>query len=106
LHFGDGRRAFKRRVVAGPDAHQHDVVVIVDEARHHCATAQVDLARARAQALAAAGSDGGDPPVLDRDLGRGGSGTVHRDEAAVGQPQITRTCAGIRTRGLPEECGR
>ena len=65
--------AFERRVIPGPDAEQDDVVVVVDEAGHDGAAAQVDLARAGAEALIAARADGRESAVLNRDLGRRGS---------------------------------
>ena len=73
LHLGDRGRAFERRVIPGPDAEQDDVIVVVDEAGHDRAAAQVDFARARTQALIAARSDSREPAILDRDFGRGGS---------------------------------
>ncbi len=47
LHLGDRRRRFERRVIAGADPEQDDVVVVVDEAGHDGPAAQIDLARAR-----------------------------------------------------------
>ena len=94
LHLGDRGRRLERRVIAGPDPEQDDVIVVVDEAGHDRAAAQVDLARAGTQTLIAARTDGREPAVLDRDLGRRRSARIHRHEPAVGQSQI----AGARAR--------
>ena len=42
LHFGDGTRGFQAHVMARTQTQQHDVVVIVDQSRHHRAAGKVD----------------------------------------------------------------
>ena len=94
LHLGNRRRRLERRVIAGPDPEQDDVIVVVDEAGNDGAAAQIDFARAGAEPLPAARADGGEPAVLNRDLADRGPARVHRDDPAVGQSQI----AGARAR--------
>ena len=46
LYVGDRRRRFDPRVMARTQAERHDMVVIVDQTRHHGAPVQIDRFRA------------------------------------------------------------
>ena len=82
-------------MIAGAIPEQDDVIVIVDKAGHGRAPAQVDLARARTEALVLARPDGREAAILNRDLGDGRPSRVHRHDLAVGKSQVARTRAGI-----------
>ena len=64
LHIGDRVRVFERRVVPWTVAHQHQVVMVVDDPRHHGAAAQVDHHRLRSALHAGRMADFDEPPVL------------------------------------------
>jgi hypothetical protein len=104
LHLGDRCGAFERRVIARPDAEQHDVIVVVDEAWDDRTAAKVDLARAWARTLIPARADRGEAAVLDRHLAHRRIATIHRRDLAVGQMQIARVGARIDLR-LPRLSG-
>jgi hypothetical protein len=97
LDVGNRRRVLERRVVAGADAEQDDVIVVVDEPGDDRASVQVDGACAGAEALpAAARAHRREAPVLDRHLAHGAAAGVHRDDVAVDQAQVAGAGAGRR----------
>jgi hypothetical protein len=66
---------------------EQDVVVAVDDPRHHGAPAQVDGPRAIAVVVAAAVTHGGEPAVLDQHGGHDLVARVHRMDPAVDEPE-------------------
>ena len=99
LHVGDRRRRFESGVVSRPDAEQHDVVVVVDQAGNGGAAAQVDDLGARAQPPAAA-ADAGNDAVLNRHLGDDRVLRVHGGDLAVHEPEVARSGAAGGARCL------
>ena len=90
LHVLDRQRVLERRVEAGPVAHQHDVVVVVDDPRHHRAAAQVDDLRVGPVAPPRRVADLGEAPVRDR-YGRDDRVlVVHRVYLAVDEHRVRR----------------
>ena len=88
LNVRDGVRVLQRRVVPGSIAHQHDVVVVVDDAGHDRASLQVDHLRALALMIAGTLTDLGEPSVLDGHLRHDAVRAVHRVDLAVPQDEI------------------
>ena len=86
-HLGDRARVLDARVVARPQAEQHDVVVVVDDARHRGAPAQVDLARAVVVAVARIVADRDEAAVADQDRGHHPVPLVQGVDLAVDQAQ-------------------
>jgi len=98
LHVRDRRRGFEARVVAGPQAEQDDVVVVVDEAGHDRPALEIDRPRAWAE-RAAALAHRREHAALNRYFGRGRVLRVHRLELAVDEAEVARAVAA-RGRGL------
>jgi hypothetical protein len=101
-HVGEGVRVLQRRVVAGPVAHQHQVVVVVDDARDRGAAAQVDQLGMAGQASPCRGepvAGVADPSIVDgQDLD---DAAGHRVDLAVEQHQVAGRQRGAR----PGRCG-
>ena len=74
-------------MVAGAVAHQHDVVVIVDDAGYHGAAAQIDDAGSGA-GRASGAVDGREAAVADRYRVRHGVVAIHRVDPAVDEDEF------------------
>ena len=91
LHVRDRVRVLQRGVVTGPVAHQHDVVVAVDDAGDRGPPAQVDQPRLVLEPVlgrvdVVAGVH--DPALADRDDADHPVAVVHRVDPAVVQDQV------------------
>ncbi len=94
LNVFDRGSCFEPCIVAGTQAQQHDVVVIVDQSRHCRAAAQIDglgaRARLRPRKIEA--------PVLDGHRRQNGIARVHGHDLSVDQAQIAGAGAVVGRR--------
>ena len=87
LNVCNRRRVLERCVVPGAVAHQHDVIVVVDDARHHGPAAQIDEANAGAGARRRT-ADAREPAVAHGDSGDDRVLRIHRMNASVDEDQF------------------
>ena len=97
LDVANREGVLERRMVAGPIPHQHDVVVVVDDARHRRAAFQVDHPDAGSRP-GRRPADGGEASVPDRHRVHDGVAAVHRVDAAVDEDEL-RIGRGSASRG-------
>ena len=93
LHVRDRGGVLQRRVVPGPVAHQHEVVVAVDQPRHRHPPVQVDDLRLPGELALRGGeavADVGHETAADREHAGDGAVAVHGVDAAVAEDQVLR----------------
>ena len=97
-HGFDRIRVLEPRVVARPQSEQHDVVVVVDEARNSRAPSKVDSLRAGCPLGPAA--DGREPVADDEHRRDDRVASIHRVDTAVDEQQVAaeRTVRVLRER--------
>src|SRR2546428_11423474 len=90
----DGVGVLEACIAPRTQAEQQDVVVVVDDPRHHRAAVQVDRASAFvATVIAAAMADSGELAVLDQNGGHDGVVLVHRVYLPVDEPEAAARLA-------------
>jgi hypothetical protein len=93
--------------VARAHAEQDDVIMVVDEAWHDGAAAEIDGSGAGIQPQIAGRPDRREPAFLNRDFSDDLIPLIHRVDAAVRQPQVAGPAARIGGRWLrPLRCKR
>src|SRR5262249_51408995 len=87
LHVGNRRSVLERHVIAGTIPHEHDVVVVVDDAGYDRASSEVDHAGSRTRRRRRT-IDGGETTVPDRHGGGNRVLAVHRVNLAVHEDEL------------------
>src|SRR5262245_49193446 len=92
LNVVNGECILERRMVAGPIPHEHNVIVIVDDARYRRASLQINGADSRPTSRGGT-ADGPEPAVSNRYRLHNGVVAIHRVNSAVDQHEFLE-CAG------------
>src|SRR5262249_1943237 len=87
LHVVNGERILERSMVAGPIPHEHNVIVIVDDARYRRASLQINGADSRPTSRRSS-TDRQELAVSNPYRLHNGVVAIHRVNSAVGQDEF------------------